>query len=135
MLRNGRWCWGLGETLSWLPVYRNTGTHSAHDAYGMGDVVAVEGGYRRSLLAANPHDPMDAHGARWWEEVWPDGDGWTTENPEGEVIEDCDRNHTYWPPAAVQHKGQVWDLTHTHASPGWEPGDPAMHAVWKARTT
>ena len=108
----------------------------AHDVYLMGAVVNTAEGYRRSTHAANSWDPLDPHGARWWEPVWTDGDDWTTTPPEGAPIEPWDpaRSYSNPPGAVVTHNGQVWDLTHTNADPGWEPGGAGMHSVWKART-
>lgn len=37
----------------------------------------------------------------------------------------------YQPPVVVSHNGDNWELTNTHSSPGWEPGDPALHSIWR----
>lgn len=105
---------------------------SALDAYAMAALVTREGRTFRSLHAANVWDPLDTHGARWWQEVWLTGDGEeTTVDPDGP--QPWDPATTYYPPAAVTLDGITYDLIHTHASPGWRPDDPAMYAVWKAR--
>ena len=60
--------------------------------------------------------------------------GWATESGAPATPEAWDPEATYHPPATVTHRGEVWDLVHDHALPGWEPGAPGMHEVWKART-
>ena len=106
-------------------------TH-ALDAYKLDALVERDGRWFRSLHAANVWDPLDAHGARWWREVWTDGAGTETDtDPDGP--QPWDAAATYYPPAAVTLDGVVYDLKHDNSQPGWRPDDPNMHAVWARR--
>lgn len=123
-------------------------------AGGVPDGMEVLDGFTiiRNVSGTTLHHPLSAfpgHPDQWghlWETVrhitppWaqqpedpgePDPDPPTEPDPE---FEPWDPLRSYSPPATVTHNGRVYDLTHTYASPGWEPGDPTMHAVWKART-
>lgn len=93
----------------------------AHDAYPLGAAV-IEGGVEYvSTHPANTWGPPSQH-PRWWRR-----------HEEPASVSEWDPEIEYRPPVAVSLDGVVYDLTHTHASPGWRPDDPAMHAVWKRR--
>lgn len=105
----------------------------ALDAYRHGAIVAVGERWFRSRHHANVWDPLDPHGAQWWQEVWQGDDGeWLTEDPTGDIPV-WDPATTYYQPATVEWGGVIYDLIHAAAAPGTEPGAPASWAVWRAR--
>lgn len=103
----------------------------AHDAYAPGSVVSDGDDYYRATGWAS--HPPGTTGAPW-ERVWPEGDDWTT-TPPAETgtpnYPSYDPTMTYYPPAFVTHLGRTWELIHSVAAPGYEPGAAGMHAVWK----
>ena len=91
-------------------------TH-ALDAYRFGAIVTEDGAEYRSRTPFNTWGPPSEH-PRWWERV-------------AAVVDEWDPTAEYWPPAKVTRGGRTYVLIHTHAEPGWDPADPAMHAVWR----
>ena len=96
------------------------GDHSA--MYARHQVVTHKGEQHISLVPYNhwEPDPTADHYLHTWKSY--------SDPTSGPVEWDPERSYT--PPAAVTYKGKTYDLIHSHSSPGWEPGDPAMHAVW-----
>lgn len=118
-----RWQFLVGETdgAPWEPP---TGAHNA----------VRPGGSRTfpdGTTWKNISGTWLAHGPdeypRGWEIIDPAPD------PDNPDAWDPLKTYSKPPGATVTHKGVVYDLTFAVATPGQEPGDPVMWAVWKAR--
>ena len=106
------------------PFVQPTG---AHDAIPPNALRSFPDGTTRKNISGQwlAHGPDEF--PQGWEIVSPLPD------PDNPPAWDPTATYSKPPGATVTHKGVVYDLTHSVALPGWEPGDPAMHAVWKAR--
>ena len=127
----------LGWTRLTLPDPDSLRRWALGESYEAGEYVYHEGVIASAVQAHRADDPAWAPGMAGTDALWK-VHGTVEPEPEPDPEPEpeypaWDPAATYYPPAEVTHKGEVWDLIHTHASPGWEPGDPAMHAVWKAR--
>ena len=125
----------LGWTRLTLPDPDSLRRWTLGESYEAGEYVYHEGVIASAVQAHRADDPAWAPGMAGTDALWKVHG--TVEHPDPEPEPDnpaaWDPTATYYPPAAVTHNGRVYDLGHTHASPGWEPGNPTMHAVWKKR--
>ena len=103
----------------------------AHNVYTPGRVVNVDGQLWRAVMSAS-HSPVDA--PEQWQRVWlvngalsedPDpgtGTSWPEWDPDTSYRKVGDET------IMVIHNGRLWELIHTNADPGWEPG--TLPSVW-----
>ena len=111
----------------------------AHDAYPQGRIIRADGQLWQARRSGVAHSPAEA--PEEWQRVWIiDGALSVTPPP------DPDTGQPDWPDwdastayrrgdetIMVVHAGRLWELIHTNADAGWEPGAAGMHAVWADR--
>lgn len=119
------------------PPYRHPS--GAHAAYPAGRIIRWDEKLYRAVRTGVAHSPTEA--PEEWQRVWIiDGALSVTPPP------DPDTGQPDWPDwdadtayrrgdeaVMVVHAGRLWELIHTNAEAGWEPGAAGMHAVWADR--
>lgn len=133
----------LGWTRLTLPDPDGLRRWALGESYEAGEYVYHEGVIASAVQAHRADDAAWAPGMAGTDALWkihgtiepePEPEPDPEQDPDNPPAWDPTATYSSPPGATVTHKGTTYDLTFAVATPGQEPGDPTMWAIWKART-